>query len=538
VKYIVKRIANVRGALAGLALASALAAAGCGGASGTSAGSGSSGGSSQSGASAELSKGTLVIGLSRQLTGLDPASSTGSVDGDGSIERAVDASLTQYNPQQHLVGDLATSWKRTSPNQWTFKLRPGAGFQDGSPLNAAAVAWNFNRMLAKNTTLGNAPEYQAFVKSVSAPNPTTLVINTKGPYLDLPDRMAAFFVISPKFTEQHHDNPSETLASGPYEIKSYNLETGATLVPNPHWWGAKDTWKKVVYQILQTEAQRVQAAQANEIDVAIQYDPRDLKLFSGSSVYTTGSEASAWNNTLRINENIKPLNNKLVRQAINYAINKQAIIKNVLGVNEQPLQGQVVSKPYDLLVNPALKAYPYDPAKAKQLLAQAGYPHGFSTELGLSSGTYVGQTQIAQVIAQELGQVGIKVKITQADFASWVERTESTKPSTPPPLYYIGYTSGYKSPSARLEIYSDSDAQSHYDPKDTTYDNDVAKLTAAATPAQQRYWFDKATAEFREEAHVIFLWPQPLTYVINKQLSWVPRPEHWLDPQDFSLKSS
>ncbi len=519
-----RRTTRLQASVAGLALAAA-AVAGCSSASGaTSSTSGS--------ASALLKQGILVLGLSRQLTGLDPGKS-GSVDGDSSIDRAIYASLTIYTATDQLEPDLATSWKQTGSAQWTFYLQPGAKFANGTPLDAAQVVWNFDRLLAPNTTLSGASTVKTWVKSVAAPNPTTLVINTLGPILDAPERLSAFFIANEQYVTAH-PNGLSALASGPYEIKSYDIENGATLVPNPDYYGPKPTWKEVIYKILSTEAARVQAAEADTIDVALQYDPTDLRLFANSSVYDTGITTSSWNNTIRFNEAIKPLNNVLVRQAINYAIDKTAIIKNILDVNEQPLAGQVVSKPYDTLVNPTLSPYPYDPTKAKQLLAEAGYPNGFSVELALSSGTYVAQDPITQVIAQELGAVGIKVSIVNEDFGTWVDQTES---ANAPAMYYIAYSSGYPSPAARLQIYADSDLQSHYDPPDTAYDELVQELQNAATTAQQQALFDEATDNLYQQAQAVFLWPQPLTYVINKDLNWIPNPAHWLDPQDITLKS-
>jgi peptide/nickel transport system substrate-binding protein len=502
------------------ALAIGVAACG-GGSSGDAASAGDAGGRDH-----------LVIGISRKLTSLDPANG-GSIDGDASIQRAVFSGLTNYTPDQKLEGDLATSWKQDSDTTWTFKLRSGVVFSDGSPLTAEDVRFTFDRLLDPKTELKSASTVQGFVKSVEAPDPTTVVIETKGPFIDLPDRLAALFVISKRYAEAHPGEDA-TLGSGPYVLKSVNLENGATLIRNDRYYGTKPHWKTVEYKILETEAARVQAAQAGAVDVAIQYEPVSLKLFENSRDYTTGGQWSSWNNTLRINENVKPLQDVRVRQALNYAIDKEGLIKDILGVDVEPLAGQTISAPYDK-VNPRLTAYPYDPAKAKQLLAEAGYAKGFSIELALTTGTYVAQDPVAQVIAKQLGAVGIKVKVTNQSFPNWVERTYSAKDA--PALYYIGYSSGYRAPAERLRIYATANAQTHQNPPDKTYDKLVGELTVAKTVAEQQELVDQATAHFREQAHVVFLWQQPLTWVIRKDLDWTPRPEHWLDPQEFAPKS-
>jgi peptide/nickel transport system substrate-binding protein len=494
---------------------------------------GSSGGASRSGASGKVTRDTLVIGISRKLTSLDPANG-GSLDGDASIQRAVFSGLTNYTPQQTLEGDLAKSWTQDSDTKWTFKLRPGVVFSDGSPLTAADVKFTFDRLLDPKTELKSASTVQGFVDSVQAPDDTTVVINTKGPFIDLPDRLAALFIVSKRYAEAH-PGADATLGSGPYVLKSVNLESGASLVRNDRYYGRRPSWKTVEYKVVETETARVQAAQAGIIDVAIQYEPVSLKLFKNSRDYTTGAQWSSWNNTLRINEHIKPLNDVRVRQALNYAIDKQGLIRDILGVDVKPLAGQTISAPYDK-VNPGLSAYPYDPAKAKQLLAQAGYAKGFSLELALTTGTYVAQDPAAQVIAKQLGAVGIKLKVTNQSFPNWVERTYSDTDA--PALYYIGYSSGYRAPAERLRIYATANAQTHQDPPDKTYDKLVGALTVAKTPAQQQGIVNQATAHFREQAHAVFLWQQPLTWVIRKDLKWTPRPEHWLDPQEIEPTSA
>jgi peptide/nickel transport system substrate-binding protein len=514
----VKRLLSIAAA------ALALGVAACGG--------GSSGDAASAGTSGGPARDNLVIGISRKLTSLDPANG-GSLDGDASIQRAVFSGLTNYTPEQKLEGDLAESWTQDSDTKWTFKLRPRVVFSDGSPLTADDVKFTFDRLLDPKTELKSASTVQGFVKAVDAPDAATVVIETKGPFIDLPDRLAALFVVSKTYA-QAHPGEDATLGSGPYVLKTVNLENGATLTRNDRYYGTKPHWKTVGYKVLETETARVQAAQAGAVDVAIQYEPVSLKLFKNSRDYTTGGQWSSWNNTLRINESIKPLQDVRVRQAINYAIDKEGLIRDILGVDVKPLAGQTISAPYDK-VNPQLQAYPYDPAKAKQLLAEAGYGKGFSIELGLTTGTYVAQDPVSQVIAKQLGAVGIKVKVTNQSFPNWVERTYSEKDA--PALYYIGYSSGYRAPAERLRIYATANAQTHQNPPDKTYDKLIGELTVAKTAAEQQELVDQATAHFREQAHVVFLWQQPLTWVIRKDLDWTPRPEHWLDPQEFEPKS-
>ncbi|MFC5950493.1 ABC transporter substrate-binding protein [Pseudonocardia lutea] len=505
----------LRAALAGAAV---LLMAGCSGALG--------GGSGGAGTDTD----TLTLGLSRQLTSLDPGSS-GSIDGDATVQGAIFSSLTKIGPDQKLVGDLATSWRQDSDVQWTFVLRDGVKFSNGDPLDAATVKWNFDRLLDPTTKLTSGPALRAIIARVDAPDAHTVVVTTKKPYLDLDERLSTTTFTEQKWVESH--NPVlEPLGSGPYQLQSVDLENGATLVRNPNYYGDKPYYDKVAFKVLGTEAARVQALQSGSVDAAIQLDPQSLTQFAGSDRYTTGSQWSSWNMTLRINETKPPLQDPRVRQALNYAIDKKTIASSLLGPDIQPSSGQVLNAPYDQ-VNPDLQAYPHDPAKARQLLAEAGYPNGLDLELALSTGTYIASDPIAQAIAQQLGEVGIRIKVTTAQFPSWVQRSYTDDVAD---LIYIGYSSGYRAPAERLRIYTSTYSQSHF--SDPAYDALVDQLTTATSREQQTDLLDRATQEFHDNPHVVFLWPQPLTWAVNKNLDWVPRPEHWLLPQDFRPKNA
>jgi peptide/nickel transport system substrate-binding protein len=487
----------------------------------------SSSGSSTSASSASSS--TLTIGVSRVLVSLDPAKQS-SIDGDESVNAAIYSTLTHYDAQQKLVGDLATSWSQTGPTQWTFHIRSGVKFSNGDPLTASTVAWNFERVLAPGTEITNST-LVPIVANVTAPNPATVVFNTKFTYIDLPETLDTFFITEQKWVDTRNAT-LDPLGSGPYEVVpgSVDLENGVKLVRNPYYYGPKPAYTNVVYKVLASPAARLAALQTHAVDVAIQLEPTDFPELKGDG-YTYGSVRSDWNMVFLINASKAPLNNKDVRLALNYGLNKAAIASALLGPSIKPAPGQILVKGYDL-VNPSLSAYPYDPQKAKQLLAAAGYPHGITLELSLSSGTYVAEDEIAQAAASELAQAGITLKITQAEYPAWLARTRSANAAD---LVYIGYSSGSPAPGPRLQIYTSQDSQIHG--ADPAYDALVAKVFRATTTAQQQAYVDQATQVFYADADTVFLWPQPLTYAVNSNINWIPQPAHWLIPQDFSPKS-
>lgn len=473
---------------------------------------------------------TLTIGLSRVLVSLDPAKQS-SIDGDESVNAAIYSTLTHYTAQGKLAGDLATSWSQTGPDQWTFHIRSGVKFSNGDPLDASTIAWNFQRVLAPGTQITNST-LVPIVASVTAPDPTTVVFNTKFTFIDLPEILDTFFITQQNWV-QTHNATLDPLGSGPYEVVpgSVDLENGVKLVRNPYYYGPKPAYANVVYRVLASPAARIAALQTHAVDVAINLEPTDFPELKGLG-YTYGSVPSTWNMVFLINASKAPLNNKDVRLALNYGIDKAAIASALLGSSIKPAPGQILVKGYDL-VNPNLSAYPYDPQKARQLLKEAGYPNGITLELSLSSGTYVAEDEIAQAAAKELAQVGITLNITQLEYPAWLARTRSPNAAD---LVYIGYSSGSPAPGPRLQIYTSQDSQIHG--ADPAYDALVAKVFRATTPAEQQQYVDEATQVFYNDADTVFLWPQPLTYAVNSDINWIPQPAHWLIPQDFSPKSS
>ncbi|WP_066908334.1 ABC transporter substrate-binding protein [Millisia brevis] len=485
-------------------------------------------GDSSGGGSDDSADDTLSLGISRQLTGLDPGAS-GSLDGDATVQAAIFNGLTRVDPDSELVGDLAESWEQDGETRWVFTLRDGVRFSNGDPFTATDAAWNFERVLGDPAGFSQGSSLQSVIASVEAPDDTTLIINTQGPYLDLPDRLANFFLTQQAWVESH--NPKlEPLGTGPYRLVSLDLENRAVLERNPEYFGDEPDFDRVEYVVLATEAARVAAVQTGEVDAAIQFEPSSLQQFADSDTYDIGNQWSTWNMTLRFNETKAPLEDVRVRQALNYAVDKQTIVSSLLGDDIEPLAGQVVSQPYDL-TNPALEAFPYDPDRARQLLAEAGYPDGLPLELQLSTGTYIASDQIAEAVASQLAAVGVDVSITTAQFPAWVERSRTDDVAD---LIYIGYTSGYKSPVERLRIFTSNYAQSHFE--DPEYDRLIDELTVAPNDEERVRLFNEATELFRDNPHVLFLWPQPLTYVVDKDLEWTPRPEHWLIAQDFSRR--
>jgi peptide/nickel transport system substrate-binding protein len=505
--------ASVAGAIA---LASALAVSAC-----------ASGASTPE--ATKSNRDTVVVALPSALTtNLDP-NSGGPIRLDGSLQSAIYSSLTTINPKLELVGDLATKWKLADDgNGWIFTIRKDATFQNGDPLDANVIAANVNSIISEKkgslAALGGVTGAQAI-------DAATVLITTSGPFLDLPRRLSQVFFLDQAWVKAGHDPKTESNASGPYMVVSYNQQTEVVLKKNPKYYGTPAEFENAKYVVIPTAAGRLAALQAHEVDLSITIDPQDLPILEKDTALTVGAVASNRSQMIRFSTARAPFDNVKVREAINYGVDKKAIADSVLRGLVGPSQGQVLTKDYTGF-DPDLKAFPYDPKKAKQLLTEAGYPDGLTFTLDVPTGAYVGVDLTAQAIQAQLAKIGVTVKLNVLDFSAWLASIGSA--DGPLNASFVGYASNDNSTSQILGYFVSNFVQEHAD--DPTYDAIYAKLRAATTEKDQLALAKQALERQQEFVPLLWLFPQPQTFAYSSDLKWVPRIDDWLRPQDLHLK--
>jgi peptide/nickel transport system substrate-binding protein len=491
------------------------------------------GGNAAGGAPDKAGK-TLRLGLSRQITGINPHKG-GSPDSSGSIVGSIYESLTRITPTLEVEPSLATSWKSLDPLTWQFQIRTDSRYSDGNPLTADDIVWNFEQLLNPDYKGTSGAPLRKYIKAVTAEGKDTLRFTLSHPALDLPGRLWSIYFVEPSFAKTHNlDN--EALGSGPYQLDKLDQENGATLSLNPYYAGPKPAFSSVHYTVLATEAQRVAALRAGEEDLILNLDPLDLKQFDKSDRYDTILGVGTQPLTLAINERKKnsPLANVKVRQALNYATDKATIIRTLLRDAVQPLPGQVVFEPYQT-TNPAVSAYPYDVDKAKQLLAEAGYSSGLTLTVDLSTGTYVSEDAATQQIAAQWAKAGVTLKIEQQPFPAWLQRQYGPDDQAAD-FFYIMWGGSYKGDlTGNFGPFRSDHIQSHLHAPE--FDALIDKASAATDQATKDKYTNEAIQNAYDQAHAIFLYPSPFTGVVSKSLQWTPKPNRYLYAQQVERKS-
>lgn len=323
------------------------------------------------------------------------------------------AGLLRETTSGALVPDLASKVTVPNPSAIDISVRPGAVFSDGSPFTAAAVKAGFEHNLA-NPHAGAWESSMYDISSIDVTGTNTLVLNFSKPvasafYPYLADEES--FISSPQTAGGGVAN-TNVVGAGPFLLKSYSPGEKIVLVKNPKYWNAKSIkLSGITFVDVDPGPQQINALESGQVQADVGLPTTDIPTLRGnSSLQINSSFADAGYNYAPVCKASGPLANLQVRQALNYAINRQGINRALLYGEGQPSWSIFPSSSsyYD---SDLTNYYAYDPKKAKQLLAKAGYPHGFSTTM--MPLPEPAMSQLATVLQSEWKQIGVNVQIIQ-----------------------------------------------------------------------------------------------------------------------------
>ena len=312
---------------------------------------------------------------------------------------------------------LAESWEVSDDElTWTFRLRPGVTFHDGSPLTAEDVAFSYNRIIDEELT--NVDKFSA-VTSVEAPDPATVVIRVDRPVPNMLTNLGGFkgMAIVSRRNVESGEIATHPVGTGPFAFANQRSGDSITLVANPDYWDGAPEISGVRFRFISEPSTALSALQAGEIDWTDSVPPQRVQQLRNDESITLAVEPSNDYWYLALNEAREPWNDVRVRQAIAYAIDRDAIVqatsygtaaKNQLAIPE----GNPWYVPYDRYAEGGLD-------KARELLDEAGAsPRNLDM---LVTTDYPETVTAAQIVADNLAPLGITVNIRTVDFATWLD---------------------------------------------------------------------------------------------------------------------
>jgi peptide/nickel transport system substrate-binding protein len=325
--------------------------------------------------------------------------------------------LVKFDGDGTLMPWLAVAWENVDDYTWRFTLRDGVTFSNGTPLTSdsikAAVDWLTSDASVRDGVRG---EIQ-FLKGVRILDRLTAEITTTTPVPNMPNYTGSLIMVdAPRFRELGRQGYAEApVGTGPFKAENWGASK-ITMTANESSWHAPKLDRLEIIAMPDISG-RVQALLSGRVDVAIGLGPDErLSVEAGGAVSKGWLDPSVAAITF-VTVHGGPLADVRVRQALNYAVDKQAIITNLFGGATTPATQGVSHQAYGY--NPDLKPYPYDPEKAKVLLADAGYPDGFAfeflTQTGLGSSTL-----LFQQVAADLARVGVYMEIRQLPASAYL----------------------------------------------------------------------------------------------------------------------
>jgi peptide/nickel transport system substrate-binding protein len=320
--------------------------------------------------------------------------------------------------------ELAQRWEVSRDGlTYTFFLRSGATFHDGTPVNAAAVKFSFERLLDPGVRVPNRHLVSA-IRSVEVVNDTTvrMTLSQASPVF-LPNIGGALgAILSPAAVQRAGARFAQApvgAGSGPYLFKEWRRGDTILLERNNSYWGKRGAFEEIAFRVVPDAGTRLTQLLAGDVHMAMLPPAPDVKGLRRNPRVTVVEAPTDRTIFLVLNTQWGPLKDVKVRQALNYAINKKALISSILfdlgAVSVSPCPPQMFGH-----ATQKSDGWPFDPIKAKQLLAEAGYKDGFELNFFAPTGRYIQDFQVAQAISAQLRNVGIRANVSTMDWPSYV----------------------------------------------------------------------------------------------------------------------
>ena len=366
--------------------------------------------------------------------------------------------LITYNEKFELEPALAVKWSQDTPLIWRFELRKGVRFHDGTPFTADDVVFSIERALAPTS---NFSAYTTAIQGARKIDDHTVVIITSAPNPVLLRQLPELRMMSRAWAEKHGvTQPTNFVqkqeshavrnanGTGPFMLKTREVDVRTVFVENPNWWGKptkKGNVTEIVYTPVKSDATRTAALLSGELDFVLDPAPQDLARLRGNPAIKVVEGAE--NRTIFLGfdqfrdellySDVKgrnPFKDLRVRQALYHAINIEAIQKAVMRGSSDPT-GAIIQRAVNGWTEEAHRRLPFDQKKARELLAAAGYPNGFSFTLDCPNNRYINDEDICKALVTMWAQIGLKVSLNAMPRATYFPKIQKNDTSA----YLLGW---------------------------------------------------------------------------------------------------
>jgi peptide/nickel transport system substrate-binding protein len=448
---------------------------------------------------------------------LDPVQMTTTTVGN-MVDYVVET-LTTIDSTGKILPMLAESWTAsTDGTQYTFKLRQGVTFHDGTPFDAKAVKWNLDRLIDPAVRVPIRAPYP--IAKTDVVDAQTVHVTLKYPYAPFVGALSwtTSGLVSPAAADKEgntYKDYNHLVGTGPYVFKERRKGEMITVAKNPKYWGRKPYYDTVVFRIVPEAATRESLLLADQVDLIILPPVADLQALGRNSAVKVILAPSDRTIFIAINTTKGILSDRRVRQALNYAVDKNAIIENVLFGAADPMDAPMASSLFGYC---KVGTYPHDPAKAKALLAEAGMKPGTAMQLIHPTGRYVQDKESTEAVAGFLREVGIEPSLQTMDWPSYIRTITTPVDKNTTQLHFLGWAPAFLDASQQvlqfLSTYAPPSGLETSFYKNAEVDRLVQAAERELNPAKRRELYCDLSKRVWDDAPWIFLWVQrfPIVY--------------------------
>ncbi len=483
---------------------------------------------------AQVSDDTLVVGLSADITTFEPAA-VSSRD-NANVVRHIFDTLQSIEADGSVVPDLATNLSISEDGlAYTYTIEAGRTCHDGEALTAEDVAYSFNRAKdPANAFTGNTPGFVfssvGFVDAVALSD-TEVQINIGAPNQIAFGLLAEVYIHCKDSYEKMTLEQAATspIGSGSYKLESWTpgSEVRLSKVSEP------GTFQNILYRIIPEASTRSAELMAGNVDIITNVAPDQIDAINGSE--TAAVQSIQGTRRMYVGFNLSPefaampggdaIQNPDVRRALQYAVDVPAICAQLLNFPCERATG-IVNPPN---ANKSLTPYPYDPAKAEELLDAAGWPRQadgtrFTIRFQAGRGRYLNDENVVLAVAQYLSDVGLKV---ETDIMEWGSvYVPLIRERNVGPLFFLGSGGGLWSPLYDMTDLAKVDSGTNYTHwNDPRWFDRWADIAASKSPEETRVIIDEMLQVFYDDGPWLHMYFQPDFYGVSKRLNWTARPD-------------
>ncbi|MCZ4365349.1 ABC transporter substrate-binding protein [Sulfitobacter dubius] len=435
-------------------------------------------------ATSAFAKDDITVAMQLEPPHLDPTSAAaGAID--SVLYTNVFEGLTRFMGNGSVVPGLAESWEISEDGlTYTFKLREGVTFHDGTTMDAEDVKFTLDRINAEDSANAQKALYAA-ISEVNVIDPQTVEVKLSEPNGNMLFNLAwgDAVIVAPETVETIKQTP---IGTGAFKFENWNQGDKITLTRNDDYWGEAPALASATFKFISDPTAAFASVMAEDVDVFTGFPaPENIPQFEADPRFQVLIGSTEGETILSINNKREPFDNVKVREAVAHAIDRQAIINGAMFGYGTPIGTHFAPHNPDYVDLTEMSSY--DPEKSKALLAEAGFPDGFETTLHLPPPSYARRG--GEIIAAQLAEVGIKAQITNVEWAQWLETVFKGKDFG---LSIVSHTEPMD-----INIYANPDYYFQYD--NAEFQSLIAEFNKTADPAARSEMLAKAQQTIAED---------------------------------------